>query len=78
MPKAYTLCLNWDIKVVQHIQTNKCDTLAKHNVEIVSSTVPQKMFKTNIISTKKTINKFGKEESVSTQEMSQVINHQLN
>lgn len=53
MPKAYTLCLNWDIKVVQHIQSNKCDTLAKHNVEIVSSTVPQKMFKTNIISTKK-------------------------
>lgn len=62
--------------MVQHIQTNKCDTLAKHNVEIVSSTVPQKMFKTNIISTKK-INKLGKEESVSTQEMSQVINHQL-
>lgn len=66
MPKVYTLCLNWDIKVVQHTQTNKCDTLAKHNVEIVSSTVPQKMFKTNIISTKK-INKLGKEESVSTQ-----------
>lgn len=52
MPKAYTLCLNWDIKVVQHTQTNKCDTLAKHSVEIISSTVAEKMFKINIISTK--------------------------
>lgn len=33
MSKAYTLCLNWDIKVIQHTQTNECDTLAKHNVE---------------------------------------------
>lgn len=39
--------------MVQLTQTNKCDTSAKDSIKTLTSTVPEKMFKTNITSTQK-------------------------